>query len=101
MTGCRNGVVARLKEKASSAIGIHCAAHRVNLTSTQAAAGVPYVKNLTTSFDSCNVQFLLDKKVSKRPSRLQSHSSEKRHVEVDDEVSVKVDASQDSICECC
>ena len=31
MTGCRNGVVARLKQTTPSAIGVHCAAHRLNL----------------------------------------------------------------------
>ena len=44
MTGCRNGVVASLKEKAPSPKGVHCAALRVNLASTQTAAAVPYVK---------------------------------------------------------
>ena len=31
MTGCRNGVVTRLKETTPSAVGVHCAAHRLNL----------------------------------------------------------------------
>lgn len=44
MVGCHNGVVARLKVTTPSAIGVHCAAHRVNLASTQAAIVVPYVK---------------------------------------------------------
>ena len=37
MTGCRNGVVTRLKETTPSAVGVHCAAHRLNLASTQAS----------------------------------------------------------------
>ena len=44
MIGCRNGVVARLKETAPSAIGVHCAAHRLNLASSQAGDAIPYVK---------------------------------------------------------
>ena len=44
MTGCHNGVVARLKAITPSAIGVHCAAHRVNLASTQAGDKIPYVK---------------------------------------------------------
>ena len=31
MIGCHNGVVAHLKESTPSAIGVHCAAHRLNL----------------------------------------------------------------------
>lgn len=34
MTGCRIGVVVRLKEITPSAIGVHCAAHRINLASS-------------------------------------------------------------------
>ena len=44
MIGCRNGVVSRLKETTPSAIGVHCAAHRLNLASSQASDAVPYVK---------------------------------------------------------
>ena len=44
MTGCRTGVVVRLKETTPSAIGVHCAAHRLNLASSHAADGIPYVK---------------------------------------------------------
>lgn len=36
MTGVRNGVVTRLKQTTLSAIGMHHAAHRHNLASTQA-----------------------------------------------------------------
>ncbi|XP_065843451.1 zinc finger protein 862-like [Oscarella lobularis] len=35
MTGVKTGVVARLKVRQPSLIGVHCAAHRVNLASTQ------------------------------------------------------------------
>ena len=44
MTGCRTGVVVRLKQIAPSAIGVHCAAHRLNLASSQAAEKIPYMK---------------------------------------------------------
>ena len=44
MTGCRNGVVARLKALTPSAIGVHCASHKLNLASSQAGDAVPYVK---------------------------------------------------------
>ena len=44
MTGRRNGVVARLKRITPSALGVHCAAHRLNLASTQAGDAVPYIK---------------------------------------------------------
>ena len=43
MIGCHNGVVC-LKETAPSAIGVHCAAHRLNLASSQAGDAIPYVK---------------------------------------------------------
>ena len=41
MLGCRNGVVAQLKRIRPSAIGVHCAAHRLNLASSQAGDAVP------------------------------------------------------------
>ena len=44
MTGCRTGVVVRLKQITPSAIGVHCAAHRLNLASSQAVDKVQYVK---------------------------------------------------------
>ena len=44
MTGCRTGVVVRLKQITPSAISVHCAAHRLNLASLQAADKVQYVK---------------------------------------------------------
>ena len=43
MMGCRNGVVAQLKRITPSAIGVHCAAHRLNLASSQAGESVPYI----------------------------------------------------------
>ena len=44
MVGCRKGVVTRIKEVSPSVLGVHCAAHRLNLASTQAGKSVPYVK---------------------------------------------------------
>ena len=44
MIGCRTGVVVRLKELTPSAVTVHCAAHRLNLASSQAANKVQYVK---------------------------------------------------------
>ena len=44
MIGRRSGVVTRLKETTPSAIGVHCAAHRLNLASSQAGNAVEYVK---------------------------------------------------------
>ena len=46
MMGSHNGVVARLKSITPSAIGVHCAAHRLNLASSQAGDCVPYVKKV-------------------------------------------------------
>ena len=48
MLGSRNGVVAQLKRIRPSAIGVHCAAHRLNLASSQAGDAVPYVKKFNT-----------------------------------------------------
>lgn len=44
MMGCRTGVVTRLQTITPSAIGVHCAAHRLNLASSQAGDNVQYVK---------------------------------------------------------
>lgn len=44
MVGRHNGVVAQLRVTTPSAIGVHCAAHRLNLASSQAGDFVPYVK---------------------------------------------------------
>ena len=44
MTGCRTGVVTRLKQITPSANSVQCAAHRLNLASSQAADKVQYVK---------------------------------------------------------
>uniref|UniRef100_A0A1X7TYS0 DUF4371 domain-containing protein n=1 Tax=Amphimedon queenslandica TaxID=400682 RepID=A0A1X7TYS0_AMPQE len=44
MIGCHNSVVAQLKQINNSATEVHCAAHRLNLASSQAAGAVPYVK---------------------------------------------------------
>ena len=58
MTGCRTGVVTRLKQITPSAISVQCAAHRLNLASSQAADKVQYVKkfqnNLRQLFDYYN-----------------------------------------------
>ena len=48
MIGCKNGVVTRLKSLVPSAIGVHCAAHRLNLASSQGSVSVPYVKKFHT-----------------------------------------------------
>ena len=48
MSGCHSGVVARLKTITPSAIGVHCAAHRLNLASSQAGDTIPYVKKFNT-----------------------------------------------------
>ena len=48
MIGCHNGVVARLKALTPSAIGVHCAAHRLNLASVQAGDSIPYIKRFTS-----------------------------------------------------
>lgn len=40
---CRNGVVTCLKSLAPSAISVHCAAHRLNLTSSHASVSLSYV----------------------------------------------------------
>lgn len=40
MTGCHSGFIARLKSITPSATGVHCAAHRLNLASSQAGDSV-------------------------------------------------------------
>ena len=48
MMGCHNGVVARLKAVTPSAIGVHCAAHRLNLASVQTGDSIPYIKRFNS-----------------------------------------------------
>ena len=48
MVGCNNGVVARLKRIVPSVIGVHCAAHCLNLASSQAGNVVPYIKKFNS-----------------------------------------------------
>ena len=48
MMGCHSGVVACLKTITPSAIGVHCAAHRLNLASSQAGDSVSYVKRFSS-----------------------------------------------------
>nr|XP_006818252.1 PREDICTED: zinc finger protein 862-like [Saccoglossus kowalevskii] len=48
MTGKNNGVVKKLQEFATTAIGIHCSAHRLQLASCQAANAAPFVKKFHT-----------------------------------------------------
>ena len=45
MVGSRSGVVTRLQAVQPSAIGVHCAAHRLNPASSQAGDSVPYIKH--------------------------------------------------------
>ena len=45
MVGSQTGVVTRLQAIQPSAIGVHCAAHRLNLVSSQAGDNVPYIKH--------------------------------------------------------
>ena len=46
MVGSRTGVVTRLQAIQPSAVGGHCAAHRLNLASSQAGDKVPYIKSI-------------------------------------------------------
>lgn len=48
MIGKHNGLVTRLKAITPTAISVHCAAHRLNLASSQAANAIPYVKKFNT-----------------------------------------------------
>ena len=48
MIGKHNGVVARLKAITPTAISVHCAAHHLNLASSQPANAIPYVKKFNT-----------------------------------------------------
>ena len=43
MMGYRNRIAAQLKRITPSAIGIHCAAHTLNLVSSQAGESIPYI----------------------------------------------------------
>ena len=48
MMGCHNGVVAHLKALTPAAIGVYCAAHRLNLASVQAGDSIPYIKRFNS-----------------------------------------------------
>ena len=48
MMGCHNGVVARLKAVTPPAIGVHCAAHRLNLASVQVSDSISYIKRFNS-----------------------------------------------------
>lgn len=54
MTGKNNGVVKKLKEFAPSLIGVHCAAHRCSLATSQATKSIPeleaYSRTVTNIF---------------------------------------------------
>jgi hypothetical protein len=73
MTGSKNGVVKKLKDKVPTLIGVHCTAHRLNLASSQAAKNVTDVKQfddvlrqLYDFFDNSNVRtagFLVVQKI--------------------------------------
>ena len=82
MVGCRTGVVTRLQAIQSSAIGVHCAAHRLNLASSQVGDNVQYIKQfksiLCQLFDSSAVRMAgLDaiKELLGKKGRLQAPSS--------------------------
>ncbi len=47
MLGRQNGVVTSLKAVTPSAIGVHCAAHRLNLASVHAGDAMPYIKKFS------------------------------------------------------
>ena len=47
MMGCHSGVIARLKTITPSAIGVHCAAHCLNLASSQVRDLVSYIKRFS------------------------------------------------------
>ncbi|XP_060085540.1 zinc finger protein 862-like [Ylistrum balloti] len=44
MLGCRNGVAALLKQQVPHLMSNHCVAHRLALSSSQAANSIPYLK---------------------------------------------------------
>ena len=44
LTGKKNGFATKLKESSPFCISIHCLAHRLNLATSQAADGVPYLR---------------------------------------------------------
>jgi hypothetical protein len=54
MTGRHNGVVVRLREHSPALVGVHCAAHRCALASSQAAKQIPeladYSRTVTSIF---------------------------------------------------
>ena len=58
MIGCHNGVVKRLKSIAPSLIGVHRAAHPLNLASAQAGDKVSHVKKFSLSFVNCLIIFI-------------------------------------------
>ena len=55
MIGCRNGVVTCLKSITTSPIGVHRAAHRLNLASLHAADSEPNVKNSAVYSTNCMI----------------------------------------------
>ena len=50
MVGSRTGVVTRLQAIQPSAVGVHFAAHRLNLASSQAGDHVQYIKHFKSIF---------------------------------------------------
>lgn len=54
MTGKRGGVVVKLREYSPSLVGVHCAAHKISLATSQAAKTVPemdyYSRTVTSVF---------------------------------------------------
>ena len=45
MTGRHNGVATRVKRKSPHCVSVHCMAHRLNLCSSQASRGIPFMKS--------------------------------------------------------
>lgn len=50
MTGSKTGVATRFKEKSPHLISIHCMAHRLNLCTSKASNGIPYLREFEAIF---------------------------------------------------
>ena len=50
MTGRRNGVAQRFREKRPHLVSIHCMAHRLNLCTSKASKDIPYLIEFEKTF---------------------------------------------------
>ncbi|XP_053406405.1 SCAN domain-containing protein 3-like [Mercenaria mercenaria] len=72
MTGSKNGVVKRLKDFAPSLIGVHCAAHRCSLATSQATKSIPELESYSRTVTNIFYYFSNSALRSNKLSEIQS-----------------------------